>query len=99
MRVRIIDQHTARTVHRFNSIVHFINFGKIHIFPVVIPVTGADPQIPVQNHGGHRFFIVIFTMYLMPIFQQRIAQTHAIGMEEGEAGAFVVQAEQIQLLA
>ena len=95
----IIDQHTAGAVHGFDGVIHIVDLGEIHVFPVMIPVTGTDPEVPVHDHGSHNLFVMVLAMDLVPVFQNGIADAHAVGMEEGEAGAFVVHAEDIQFLA
>ena len=95
----IVNHHAAGTVHGFDGVIHVVDFGEIHVFPVMIPVAGPDPQLPVQDHGGHDLFVMVFAVHLVPVFQNGVADAHAVGMEEGEAGAFIVHAEDIQLFA
>ena len=63
------------------------------------PVTGTLPQLTIQNHRSADFLITITAMYLTPVINQLIADNHAIGVEEWEAWAFLMNAKEIQLLA
>ena len=39
MHIALEDQYVSRTIHRFQSIILFINFSEIHTFIVMIPMT------------------------------------------------------------
>lgn len=34
----------ARAIHRFDGEIAFVNFGEIHVFAEVVPMTGAVPK-------------------------------------------------------
>ena len=99
MRMQLVNQHTTRTVHRFNSIILLINLGEVHVFFVMIPVTGGFPKLTGQNHRGFDFFITITAMNLTPVVNQLVTDNHAVRQEEWEAGAFIHNSKQIQFLA
>ena len=62
----------------------------------MVPVTGLEPQFLGQNNRGHDFFIVILLEEFTFKINQRIADNHSFRMEEREARAFIMEAEQIQ---
>ena len=62
-------------------------------------MAGLLPQLTVQDHGGGDLHIAVALVDLPPIVDQGVAQHHALGQEEGEAGAVVGEHEQSQLLA
>ncbi len=95
----LIEKHAARTVHRLYRVVLPIDFGKIHIVLVMIPMPGTDPKITVQNHGSADFLITSLYMLLPPEIFQLIPQDHAFRMKKRKARTFFLNAEQIQFLA
>ena len=97
--VTLIDQDAARAVHRFDGVRLFIDGREIHVVAVVIPVAGLFPEVTVEDHRGHDFVVIGFIMEFMPEFKQVVAQDHSLGMEEREARAFFVEAEQVELFA
>lgn len=98
--VALIDQDATRAVHRFDGVRLFIDSREIHVVAVgVIPVAGLFPEMTVEDHRGHDFVVIGFVMEFMPEFEQVVAQDHSLGMEEREARAFFVEAEQIELFA
>ena len=57
------------------------------------------PQVLVEYHGGGYLHIAVTLVYLAPVVEQGVAQHHALGEEEGEAGALLHEGEQAELLA
>ena len=94
-----VDQHPAGAVHGLDGVILAVDDGGVHIVLVVIPVAGLLPQLTVQNHGGGDLHVAVALVNLPPIVDQGVAQHHALGQEEGEAGAVVGEHEQSQLLA
>ena len=97
--LRLIHQHAAWAVHRLNSIIFTINLGKVHILFIMSPVTRLLPESTVQNHWSLNLLITITAMHFAPVVNQLIADNHAIWMEEWEAWALFMNAEEIKLLA
>ena len=95
----LIGEDGAGAVHGLDGIVHVVDLGEVHVVLVVIPVAGADPQIPVEDHGGTDLLIAPSLVLLPPEGFQLVAQDHAVGVEEGEPRTFVMDIEQIQLPA
>lgn len=93
--VTLIDQDAARAVHRFDGVRLFIDGREIHVVAVVIPVAGLFPEVTVEDHRGHDFVVIGFIMEFVK-FKQVVAQDHSLGMEEREARAFFVEAEQVR---
>ena len=94
-----VDQHTAGAVHGLDGVILAVDDGGVHIVLVMIPVAGLLPQLTVQDHGGGDLHIAVALVDFPPVVDQGVAQHHALGQEEGEAGAVVGEHEQSQLLA
>ena len=94
-----VDQHAAGAVHGLDGVVLAVDDGGVHVLLVVVPVAGALPQLAVQDNGGGDLHIAVLLVDLTPVVQQGVLQHHALGQEEGEAGALVPEHEQAQLLA
>ncbi len=92
----LVVQDSAGAVHRFDCIVFFIDLGEVHIFFVVIPMAGLEPQFLGQNHRGHDFYIAEFFEEFSFVFHQLVAQVHALRVEEREARTFFMEGEEIQ---
>ena len=94
-----VDQHPTGAVHGLDSEIHIVDDGGVHIVLIVVPVAGALPQLAVEHDGGGDLHIAVLLVDLTPVVQQGVLQGHALGQEEGEAGALVPEHEQAQLAA
>ena len=94
-----IDQHAARAVHRFDSIVFIVDLGEVHVFFVMIPVTGSFPEFAVHDHRGHDLLIAVAAMNFAPVVDEQVADDHALGEEEREARTVFAEHEQAELFA
>ena len=99
VRLSLVDQHTARAVHRLDCVILVIDDGGIHVLLVVIPVTGALPQLAVEDHRGGDLNVAVALVYLAPVVDQGVLEDHAVRQEEREAWALLGQHEQAELLA
>ena len=95
----LVHQHAAGAVHGFDGIVLPVDEGGVHVLLIVEPVAGSLPQLAVKDHGSGNLHIAVALVDLTPVVDQGVFQHHALGQEEGEAGAFVGEHEQAQLLA
>ena len=62
-------------------------------------MAGGLPELTVQDHGGGYLNIAIALVNLAPVVDEGVFQHHALGQEEGEAGALLGEHEQAELLA
>ena len=99
MRLVLIHQHAARTVHGLNRIILLINDGCVHIILIVIPVTGILPQLTAQYNGGGNLLVSFPLMDFTPVVNQRILKGHTLWQEERETRTFLSKHEQAQFLA
>ena len=99
MRLGLVHQHPARTVHRLNREVFVIDSGRIHIFPIMIPMSGGLPKLPVQQHRGLNLHISFPLMQLSPVIDQEVLKNHSLGKEERESRPLIHQGEQSELFS
>ena len=99
MRLVLIHQHAARTVHGLNRIILLINDGCVHIILIVIPVTGIFPQLTAQYNGGGNLLVSFPLMDFTPVVNQRILKGHTLWQEKRETRTFLSKHEQAQFLA
>ena len=99
MRLHFINQHAARAVHRFDRKVFVIDHGRVHVFTVVIPVTGSLPKLTVQHDRGRNFYVAVTGMDMTPVIQKEILQDHALWQEERESRTFFHQSEDPELFS
>ena len=90
---------SAGAVHRFNCIVFIVDLGEVHIFLVMIPVAGLNPKLLGKDDRCHDFHITEFLEQLSFIIHEHISESHALWMEERESRAFIMEGEEVQLLA
>ena len=99
MGLSLIYKHSAGAVHGLYGVIHIVNDGGVHIVLVVIPVTAPVPEVLIQDNGGGYLHIAVALMYFMPVIKQGVAEHHALGQEEGEAGTLFHEGKQAKLLA
>ena len=95
----VVDEHAARAVHRLDGVIFTVDLREVHVLFVVIPVTGRLPELTVQDHRRLNLLVAVAAVYLAPVVDELIADDHAVRMEEREARAFLMQAEEVELLA
>ena len=99
MGLKLVDQHAAGAVHGLYRVILAVYYGGVHVVLVVIPVAAPVPQLLIENYRSGDFHIAVSLMHLAPVLEQGVAQHHALGEEEGEAGALLHEGEQAELLA
>ena len=65
----------------------------------MIPVAGLNPQLLGKDDRCHDFHITEFLEQFSFIIHEHISESHALWMEEGESRAFIMEGEEVQLLA
>jgi len=69
---RFVYEHVGKTVHRFYTVTLIFYLREIHIFPVMIKMSGFLPEINLQDLGTHDHFISPFQMlFPFPILNNR----------------------------
>ena len=99
MRVELIGQDAAWTVHGLDGEILTVDNGGIHVLFIVIPVTGGLPQRAAHDLRRGDFDIAPLAMDIAPEIDQGVFQDHALRQIEREARRFVAEREQIQLAA
>ena len=99
VRLGLVYEHAARAVHRLDGVVLAVDDGGVHVLLIVLPVAGALPQRAVEDHRRGDLHIAVALVHLTPVVNERVAQHHALRQEEREAGAFVHEREEAELLA
>ena len=95
----VVDEHAARAVHRLDRIVFTVDLREVHVLFVMIPVAGRLPELTVQDDRRLDLLVAVAAMDIAPVIDELIADDHAVRMEEREARAFLMQAEEVELLA
>ena len=72
MRLVLIYQHTARTVHWLNRVILLIDHRGIHVILVMIPVAGILPQLTAQDNGSGNLLVPVPVVNLTPVINQGI---------------------------
>ena len=98
-RLGFVHENAARAVHRFDCIIFIVDDGGIHVFFVVIPVTGGLPQTTVQNDRGRDFYVSCFSVDFTPVIHQRVFQIHSFWKEERESRAVLTHHKQTEFFS
>ena len=72
MHLRLINEHTAGTVHGLNRKIIIIYDGGVHIVLIVIPVTRTLPESPIEHDGSGNLNIAVTLMHFAPIVDKVI---------------------------
>ena len=94
-----VYQGAAGAVHRLDA-VHLVVDGRgVHVVLVVVPVTGSEPEVLVQDHGGVDLLVAVPEMELPPVLDEGVLQGDPVGKEEREPGALLHDGEDAELLS
>ncbi len=89
----LVNNHAARTVHGLNGVIHIVDLGKIHVFFIMVPVTGFYPKLTVEDNRCFYFLIPPFGMFFPPKVFQGVSYYHAFGVEKWKPRSFFVDAK------
>jgi len=95
----LVDKQAAGAVHRLHRVRVPVDLGEVHVVLVVLPVAAAFPELAAQDLGRAHLVVAGAHVLGAPVVDHRVPDAHALGMEEGEAGALVVEAEQVEVTA
>ena len=99
MKFLFVNKHTARAVHRLDSVVFIINYSCVHIFFVVIPVSASFPKLSVKDNRCLNLYVAGFLMNFSPEINKCVFNNHALWKEEWESRTLFKKAEKLKFLA
>ena len=65
----------------------------------MVPVAGALPELAAQDGRRADLLVPGLRVLVAPVVDHGVPEAHALGVEEGEAGPLLVEAEQIEVAA
>src|SRR5450830_461910 len=95
----LVDEQAAGAVHGLHGVGLLVDLGEVHVVLVVVPVAAALPELAAQDHRRADLLVTGAHVLGAPEVDHRVPETHALGVEEGEAGALLVEAEEIEVAA
>ena len=95
----LVDQQAAGAVHGLHRVRLLVDGGEVHVLFVVVPVAAALPELAAQDHRGADLLVTGAHVLGAPEVDHRVPQAHALGVEEREAGALLVEAEEVEVPA
>ena len=95
----LVDQQAAGAVHRLHREGLLVDRGEVHVVLVVLPVAGALPELAAQDLRGAHLLVAGPHVLRAPVVDHGVPEAHALGVEEGEAGALLVEAEEVEVAA
>ena len=72
---------------------------EVHVVLVVLPVAAALPELAAQDLRRAHLLVAGLDVLGAPVVDDRVPDAHALGVEEGEAGALLVEAEEVEVAA
>ncbi len=95
----LVDQQAAGAVHGLHRVRLLVDLGEVHVLLVVVPVAAALPELAAQDHRGADLLVAGAHVLGAPEVHHRVPEAHALGVEEREAGALLVEAEEVEVPA
>ena len=95
----LVDEQAAGAVHGLHRVRLLVDRGEVHVLFVVVPVAAALPELAAQDHRGADLLVAGAHVLGAPEVDHRVPEAHALGVEEGEAGALLVEAEEVEVPA
>ena len=95
----LVDQACAGAVHRLDRVVLLVDLRGVHVGLVVVPVAGGLPEGAREDDRGLDLVVAELGLHLVPIVHEGVADDHAVGEPEREAGARLGHHEEVHLLA
>ena len=96
---RLVDEQAAGAVHRLDRERLPVDLGEVHVLLVVVPVARPLPELAAQDLRRAHLLVAGLDVLLAPVVDDRVPEAHALGVEEGEAGALLVEAEEVEVAA
>ena len=96
---RLVYKDTTWTVHRFDREIFFIDHCCVHIFFIMIPMSGCLPEMSAQHDRSCDLYISRFVMDLSPIIEKCIFQYHTFREEERESRSLVPHHKQTKFFS
>ena len=88
-RFEFINKHSARAVHRFDSVIFVVHLGGVHVFLIMIPVTGSFPKRSRKHYGRGNLYVTFPAMNFSPVVDKGVFDDHSVGKEERETFSLV----------
>ena len=83
----LIDHDMGEAVHGFYTVFHLVDFGEIHVFPIVLEMSRFFPHIEFQNVGSIDELVASFQVFLSFKVFKEVSQDGPIGVVDDKAGA------------
>src|SRR5437879_5574332 len=99
MELLIINGVGAETVHRLDPVLALLGLGDARFVLVQLPVPGALPERPIENDRRAYLFVSPLAVLGPDEVLDLLAHGRPVGQPERRARAFLVEAEQLELLA
>src|SRR5260370_34569455 len=87
----------AGAVHRLDREVALLRLGGEHVLLVVLPVTGAFPQAPVEDHRAAYFLIAVVLVDAAHVLLDLLPERPALGVPEDHPRRLILQMAEVEL--
>ena len=95
----LVDEQAAGAVHGLHGERLLVDLGEVHVVLVVLPVAAELPELAAQDLRRADLLVAGGHVLGAPVVDDRVPDAHALGVEEGEAGALLVEAEEVEVAA
>ena len=98
VRLALVYHNAAGAVHRFYAIDFVVDYRRIHIVLIVIPMSAGLPKVSVHYHRSGYFDVIVSVMDFSPIVDKRVLYRHTFRQEERESRSFVAEHKELHFL-
>ena len=95
----LVDEQAAGAVHGLHGERLLVDLGEVHVVLVVLPVAAELPKFAAQDLRRADLLVAGGHVLGAPEVDDRVPDAHALGVEEGEAGTLLVEAEEVEVAA
>ncbi len=96
----LVDEHVGQAVHGLDAVGLAFHFGEVHVFPVIVPVAGALPQVAFEDLGPHDHLVAPFQVLPALEILDEAPEQRALGVVDDQPRPrLFFNAEQPQLPA
>src|SRR5688572_8827356 len=94
-----VEVRVAGTVHRLHAELALVDLAEEEVLSVVIVVTGALPELDVEDLGRDDLVVTEAIVELAAEIDEAVVEARALGVEERASGRDRIEAEEIELAA
>src|SRR5471032_2066254 len=97
--IAVKNLHVTRAIHRLQRVGTVFRFRHEHVFAVVVPVAGFGPQAGIEYLRRLDLLVAVDLVFVAHVLLNLLPDGPALGMPEHQARRFILEVEEVELLA